>query len=97
MKLYETTPEIKPGTYVIHKFSLPGLYRCTIETIKLYTIIQLLKDLYILIVQETYPNTPPVWFADSEDPIVTNAVQILTHTQGRDNHVINQVNYLYFT
>lgn len=41
--------------------------------------------------QETYPNTPPVWFADSEDPIVTNAVQILTNTQGRDNHVINQV------
>lgn len=41
--------------------------------------------------QETYPNTPPVWFADSEDPIVTNAVQILSNTQGRDNHVINQV------
>lgn len=41
--------------------------------------------------KETYPNTPPVWFAESEDPIVTNAVQILSHTQGRDNHVINQV------
>lgn len=41
--------------------------------------------------QETYPTTPPVWFAESEDPIVTNAVQILTNTQGRDNHVINQV------
>ncbi|KAF9407085.1 hypothetical protein HW555_012773 [Spodoptera exigua] len=45
-------------------------------------------------ITETYPNTPPVWFADSEDPIVTNAVQILTNTQGRDNHVINQVGIL---
>ncbi|CAG9566252.1 unnamed protein product [Danaus chrysippus] len=45
-------------------------------------------------ITETYPNTPPVWFADSEDPIVTNAVQILSNTQGRDNHVINQVGIL---
>ncbi|XP_073960340.1 ubiquitin-conjugating enzyme E2 Q2 isoform X2 [Choristoneura fumiferana] len=43
---------------------------------------------------ETYPGTPPVWFADSEDPVVTNAVQILCNTQGRDNHVINQVGIL---
>lgn len=46
---------------------------------------------WCLLVQETYPTTPPVWFADSEDPIVTNAVTILVNTQGRDNHVINQV------
>ncbi|XP_059056105.1 ubiquitin-conjugating enzyme E2 Q2 [Achroia grisella] len=45
-------------------------------------------------ITETYPNTPPVWFAEGEDPIVTNAVQILTNTQGRDNHVINQVGIL---
>ncbi|XP_072937834.1 ubiquitin-conjugating enzyme E2 Q2 isoform X2 [Epargyreus clarus] len=45
-------------------------------------------------ITETYPNTPPVWFADSEDPLVTNAVQILSNTQGRDNHVINQVGIL---
>ncbi|XP_013183014.1 ubiquitin-conjugating enzyme E2 Q2 [Amyelois transitella] len=45
-------------------------------------------------ITETYPTTPPVWFADSEDPIVTNAVQILSNTQGRDNHVINQVGIL---
>ncbi|XP_041981063.1 ubiquitin-conjugating enzyme E2 Q2 [Aricia agestis] len=45
-------------------------------------------------ITETYPTTPPVWFADSEDSIVTNAVQILSNTQGRDNHVINQVGIL---
>lgn len=37
--------------------------------------------------QETYPSTPPVWFAESEETSVTNAVQILSNTSGRDNHV----------
>lgn len=41
--------------------------------------------------QETYPSSPPVWFAESEETSVTNAVQILSNTNGRDNHVINQV------
>lgn len=45
-------------------------------------------------ITETYPSTPPVWFAESEDPLVTNAVQILCNTQGRDNHVIHQVGIL---
>lgn len=44
--------------------------------------------------QETYPSTPPVWFAESEETSVTNAVQILSHTTGLDNHVINQVGIL---
>ncbi|KAG8224897.1 hypothetical protein J437_LFUL004638 [Ladona fulva] len=43
---------------------------------------------------ETYPSTPPVWFADSEETSITNAVQILSNTSGRDNHVINQVQIL---
>lgn len=42
-------------------------------------------------ITETYPSTPPVWFADSEETSVTNAVQILSNTTGRDNHVMNQV------
>lgn len=46
------------------------------------------------ILQETYPSTPPVWFAESEETSVTNAVQILSNTTGRDNHVINQVGIL---
>ncbi|XP_054285467.1 ubiquitin-conjugating enzyme E2 Q2-like [Macrosteles quadrilineatus] len=42
-------------------------------------------------ITETYPSTPPVWFADTEETSVTNAVQILSNTSGRDNHVMNQV------
>lgn len=45
-------------------------------------------------ITETYPTTPPVWFADSEETSVTNAVQILSNTSGRDNHVMNQVGIL---
>ncbi|XP_075211604.1 ubiquitin-conjugating enzyme E2 Q2 [Lycorma delicatula] len=45
-------------------------------------------------ITETYPSTPPVWFADSEETSVTNAVQILSNTSGRDNHVMNQVGIL---
>lgn len=45
-------------------------------------------------ITETYPSTPPVWFAESEETSVTNAVQILSTTTGRDNHVINQVGIL---
>lgn len=44
--------------------------------------------------QETYPSSPPVWFAESEETSVTNAVQILSNTNGRDNHVINQVMFV---
>uniref|UniRef100_U5EZP1 Putative ubiquitin-conjugating enzyme e2 q n=1 Tax=Corethrella appendiculata TaxID=1370023 RepID=U5EZP1_9DIPT len=45
-------------------------------------------------ITETYPSTPPVWFAESEETSVTNAVQILSNTRGHDNHVINQVEIL---
>jgi len=45
-------------------------------------------------ITETYPSTPPVWFAESEETSVTNAVQILSNTSGRDNHVLNQVGIL---
>ncbi|XP_055380311.1 ubiquitin-conjugating enzyme E2 Q2 [Condylostylus longicornis] len=45
-------------------------------------------------ITETYPSSPPVWFAESEETSVTNAVQILSNTNGRDNHVINQVGIL---
>ncbi|EEB13516.1 ubiquitin-conjugating enzyme E2 Q2, putative [Pediculus humanus corporis] len=45
-------------------------------------------------ITETYPATPPVWFADSEETSVTNAVQILSNTSGAENHVVNQVGIL---
>lgn len=41
--------------------------------------------------QETYPSTPPVWFAETEETTITNAIQLLSNTHGRDNHLINQV------
>lgn len=45
-------------------------------------------------ITETYPSTPPVWFAESEETSITNAVQILSNTSGRDNHVLSQVQIL---
>ncbi|KAK9879016.1 hypothetical protein WA026_003829 [Henosepilachna vigintioctopunctata] len=45
-------------------------------------------------ITETYPAVPPVWFADSEETSITNAVQLLSSTQGLDNHVIHQVSIL---
>jgi len=45
-------------------------------------------------ITETYPSIPPVWFADVEDPSITNAVQILSHTSGLENHIIEQVRLL---
>lgn len=45
-------------------------------------------------ITETYPATPPVWFAESEETSVTNAVQILSNTSGAENHVVNQVGIL---
>lgn len=48
------------------------------------------------VLQETYPSTPPVWFAESEETSVTNAVQILSNTSGRDNHVCRTLlNFMY--
>lgn len=46
---------------------------------------------FISFEQETYPSTPPVWFAESEEISITNAVQILSTTEGQNNHVLNQV------
>ncbi|XP_050443152.1 ubiquitin-conjugating enzyme E2 Q2 isoform X1 [Adelges cooleyi] len=45
-------------------------------------------------ITETYPGTPPVWFADTDDCKVTNAIEKLGQTSGLDNHVINQVGIL---
>lgn len=45
-------------------------------------------------ITETYPGTPPVWFADTDDCKVTNAIEKLGQTSGHNNHVINQVGIL---
>ena len=42
-------------------------------------------------ITETYPQSPPVWFSESEDPKVAEAVSCLTGTSGMDNHLLYQV------
>ncbi|XP_041449439.1 ubiquitin-conjugating enzyme E2 Q2-like [Drosophila obscura] len=41
-----------------------------------------------------YPSSPPLWFAASEETSVVSAVQILSRTDGPDNHLICQVRIL---
>ncbi|KAG1701653.1 Ubiquitin-conjugating enzyme E2 Q2 [Nymphon striatum] len=43
---------------------------------------------------ETYPNSPPVWFVETEDALVTGAVQTLSTTSGLDNKLLHQVKKL---
>jgi len=45
-------------------------------------------------ITETYPHSPPVWFAETEDTNVTNVIERLSNTNGRDNHVLEQVKTL---
>ncbi|XP_064535431.1 ubiquitin-conjugating enzyme E2 Q2-like [Drosophila montana] len=45
-------------------------------------------------ITETYPSTPPVWFAENDEPSIVQALQILSNTNGQDNHVIIQVELL---
>jgi len=45
-------------------------------------------------ITETYPQSPPVWFSESEDPKVAEAVSCLTGTSGMDNHLLYQVKLL---
>lgn len=34
-----------------------------------------------------------MWFAETEETTITNAIQLLSNTHGRDNHLINQASY----
>jgi len=45
-------------------------------------------------ITETYPQTPPVWFADSEDANIANALTPLSETSGLENHLLHQVKIL---
>lgn len=45
-------------------------------------------------ITETYPSTPPVWFSETEEPSITNIIQLLTNTSGKDNHILLQVKIL---
>lgn len=45
-------------------------------------------------ITETYPSTPPVWFTENEDFLVTSTIETLTTTSGADNQIIPQVKQL---
>jgi len=45
-------------------------------------------------ITETYPQTPPVWFSESENTNVTNALTSLSETRGLNNHLFYQVKSL---
>jgi len=45
-------------------------------------------------ITETYPQVPPVWFSENDDVTISQAVQLLTNTTGRDNHILCQVKIL---
>ena len=54
----------------------------------------LLKYQFIILnflFQETYPQSPPVWFSESDDSRVSEAVAVLANTSGIDNHILYQV------
>ncbi|XP_053692123.1 ubiquitin-conjugating enzyme E2 Q2-like [Sabethes cyaneus] len=42
----------------------------------------------------SYPSSPPIWFAESEEASITDALQLLANTSGQNNHVVNQVDIL---
>lgn len=48
-------------------------------------------------ITETYPTCPPVWFSESEDAKVSEAVTCLSETSGLDNHLLYQVKLLLTT
>lgn len=45
-------------------------------------------------ITETYPETPPLWFAETDDPLVTTTVQQLCDAPGHRKHLIDQVERL---
>lgn len=45
-------------------------------------------------ITETYPNTPPVWFSESDEAKIANALTNLSETNGLENHLLHQVRLL---
>lgn len=43
---------------------------------------------------ETYPQSPPVWFSESEDPALLDIIENLSTTSHNDNKILNQVRLL---
>ena len=51
-------------------------------------------NVFCFLFQETYPSTPPVWFSESDNVNVTNALTSLSETSGINNHLCYQVKSL---
>lgn len=45
-------------------------------------------------ITETYPQSPPVWFSESDDGRISEAVAVLATTSGLDNHILYQIKIL---
>lgn len=43
---------------------------------------------------ETYPQSPPVWFSESEDSSILDIIEKLSSTSHNDNKILNQVRLL---
>ncbi|CAG0916318.1 unnamed protein product [Notodromas monacha] len=43
---------------------------------------------------ETYPSSPPVWYIETDDAAISSIVEKLSNTNGKDNHLLNQVSIL---
>jgi len=43
---------------------------------------------------ESYPQSPPVWFSESEDTFISDILEKLCSTTKEDNRILNQINYL---
>lgn len=75
---------------VVHNFRFNDPKSCCLHVYQL-RIVYIYPNCWSCPFQETYPSTPPVWFAETEETTITNAIQLLSNTHGRDNHLINQV------
>lgn len=45
-------------------------------------------------ITETYPQTPPIWFSEDEDPDVSSAIENISETTSDNYGIINQVKLL---
>lgn len=45
-------------------------------------------------ITEVYPDSPPVWFSESDDPQISAVVVALSSTSGSDNQILEQVRIL---
>lgn len=52
------------------------------------------KKIIFANITEVYPNSPPVWFSDSDDPQISDIVSALSSTAGSDNFILDQVKIL---